>query len=134
MGKASDLERRLRERPLGPGELWPLRPELRVRSDTPAIEVDGTTSVKSVLDRLNAEQRDGVVLRGTDGGTLAVVLSAGRYAELAGCEVESEDRFRAFEGKIEPDPEALKELMIEPVDPTAEWTFGSRIWRKPGQP
>ncbi len=127
---ASELVRQLDNLP--PQPRGPVRPEVRVRSDAPSLEVDDTTSVESVLSQLDRE-KGGVVLRDQTGEAKAVVVPADRYAELAGCEITSEQHFRATEGEIKPDPEALKELMIEQVDPAAEWSFASRIWRDPNQ-
>jgi hypothetical protein len=133
MGKASEFDRQMEGRFLQPGELWPVRPEVRVRADTPTIEVANATPVGTVLDRLGQDGH-GVVLRDSDSTPQAVVLTPERYAELAGCEIESEDLFQATLGDtIEPDTHALEELMIEQVDPAAEWKAGSRIWREPGR-
>lgn len=132
MGKASDFDRQMEGRFLRPGERWPVRPDIRVRPDAPSLKSNGTTQLAAVFDRLEHAGR-GIVLRDSTDKAIAVVLPADRYAELASCEIESEDRFRAAEGRIEPDPEALEELMIEQVDPAVEWKLGSRIWREPDQ-
>lgn len=129
MGKASDFDRRMEERFLQPGGLRPVRPDVRVRADAPSIEGDNATALGAVLERLHGDA--GVVVRDHSGTPKAVVLSPERYAVLASCEVESEERFHAtLERTIEPDPAALKELMIEQVDPATEWKVGSRIQRE----
>lgn len=126
MGKGSDFERRIRERPLTREDVT-VRPELRVRQDAPSVEVDDTTPVQSVLDHLDKGQQ-GVVLRGKDHDAAAVMLTPERYAELAGCEVVSEGRYTAgLDGTIRPSEAVLGELMIEQLDPNARWT-ASRIW------
>lgn len=127
MSKATELAQYFQEHPLEPGEGQPMRPGLQVRSDTPSLKINDTLTVDGAIDHIGGEQ-PGIVLRDANGKAAAVLLSPERYAELAGCEVESECRFRAVEGRIEPDPQVLTELMIEQVDPQNEWKYGSRIW------
>jgi hypothetical protein len=129
MGKASEFDASMEGRRQEPGEVYPARPEVHVRDDAPAIDITNETSIEGAVSELGS--KTSVVLR-SEGQAMAVLLSAERYAELAGCAIESEDRFKAtLHGTIEPDPDALRELMIEQVDPAAEWKFGSRILQDP---
>jgi len=111
----------------------PARPAVRIRDDAPSLAVDEATSAEAALHRLDDEP-NGLVLRGEAGEAKAVVLSPERYAELAGYEVHSDNgsHFVATERGIVPEPSVLRALMIEQVDPTAEWSLVTRIDR-PGR-
>lgn len=132
--ECAEWERMWRENPPLPLSAdLPLRPELRIRDDAPSLAVDEATSAEAALHRLDDEP-NGVVLRGEAGEAKAIVLTPERYAELAGYEVQSDggSHFVATERGIVPQPSVLRALMIEQVDPTAEWNLAARIGR-PGR-
>ena len=117
---------------------------MRVRDDAPSIEVTAATPAAHVLDHLGAEV-DSAVVRDESGAATAVVLTPERYAELATREVyDNRDEWLAktrtdsMEPIMKPPETMLRSLMIEPVDPGAEWKISARPWpdhsKAAGQP
>jgi hypothetical protein len=133
-GKASRLVERIREQgPLQPGERYPERPKLRLRADTPTVEISDITQAREILEGLAAGA--GIVaLRDAETRmTTAVVVPVEQYVQLAGAAIEGDDRFEATpEHTITPTPDALATSYIEQVDREVQWKRGSRVW--PEQP
>lgn len=128
---ASEIDAKAEAYWLEHGDERPKRPAVRVRDDAPSIEVSATTPAVRVLDGLGVEL-GGAVVRDENGEAKAVVLTPERYAELATCEVydsKNEWLAKARADRMEPDmkpPDSmLRGLMIEPVDPSVEWRFGT---------
>jgi hypothetical protein len=120
-GKASRLAGRIRERgPLGPGELWPERPQLRLRADMPLVEVSESTRVQDILGHLEGEATRRVLLGSPEVGATAVVVSVDRYIELVGAELEASHQSKIqLDGRIEPTGLAASD--VEQVDSQATW-------------
>lgn len=99
-------------------------PELRLRSDAPAIEVDDRTPVVEALSRLVGE-RDGLLaLRTESDAPRAVVLSVDRYLQLAGQELNSASTpkvTRPLDGRLAPQEAAFTRAQVEQADPNAIW-------------
>lgn len=141
--RASELTAHLLAHPIERGEI-PERPAVRVRDDTPSVEVTPATPAGEVLGRLDGET-DGAVVKDEGGNPKAVVLTPERYAELAMREAyDSKNEWLAktrtdrMEPEMKPSETMLRALMIEPVDPNAEWKIDARPWpdqsRAAGQP
>lgn len=98
-----------------------LLPELRLRTDTPTIEVDETTPVIQALARLGEEETGAVAIRERNGEPQAVVLSVERYLQLAGKEINSAAKVGTLEGSLVPTATAFERAHVEQVDPNASW-------------
>lgn len=98
-----------------------LLPELRLRSDTPAIEIDGTTQVVGALTSLGAEPSGTLALRESSGEPRALVISVERYLQLAGQEVRNAQRVSTTDGRLVPEEAAFTRTHVEQVDSRDSW-------------
>lgn len=125
MGKATELDDYHSQHPLTPEQIEARHtkiPELRLRTDVPAIEVDENTRARDVLERLRSENIGGVALRDPNGAATAMVVSAERYLELVGTSLANDRRKEgATDGRIIPTEAAFEESYVEQVDPQAAW-------------
>lgn len=122
------MSRRLAERPLQPGERWPVRPEVRLRADIPSIEASEATGA-GLLDHLAQDEMGMIALRDAASEVKAVVVPVERYLEMASATIEGDNHFEAtLEGRVAPRASSLADLQIEQVDPAVAWEFGSRRW------
>lgn len=151
MGKATEYDNRRRERQaerdaaIARGEYPPgyhPRPELRLRADTPTIEVHEGTSGQEVLAHITPREY-GVALRDPDGTVKAMVVPLDRYIELASGTIAGDhhveiDRVRASPDgdrpRIQARPTSLEALHVEQIDPQAEWWPGSHPSQHLGNP
>jgi hypothetical protein len=129
-GKATELLDDLMSHPLSPEEVarrQPHIPELRLRDDTPAVEIAETTRVQDVLGRL--EDTDSLALRNSAAEPLAVVISVERYLELVGKELARDPwhKVGTLDGRVVPRDEDLAAGHVEQVDPTAPWQPRGRL-------
>jgi hypothetical protein len=99
-----------------------LLPELRLRADTPAVEVDSATPVTEALSGLGAET-DTLAIREQHGEPQAIVLSVERYLELAGKEIHSAPKIGTLDGRIMPQEATFSRAHVEQVNPNENW-FG----------
>jgi hypothetical protein len=97
-----------------------LLPELRLRTDTPAIEIDEATSVVQALTHLREEETDTVAIREPNGEPRAIILSVDRYLELAGEEINSAPK-TPRDGRLVPTNAAFERTHVDQVDPHARW-------------
>lgn len=99
------------------------RPELRVRSDAPSIEINETTPAAETIARLEARHTDTLALREPGGEAKAVVLSIERYLELIGTELATDpfNKVATLDGRITPSDTAVAAAYVEQVDPTDTW-------------
>jgi hypothetical protein len=126
-GKATEFDDAMEGRTLKPGELWPERPQLRLRPDVPSVEVSEHTRVQDVLGRLKNGDVGSLALRDPSGNVTAMVVPVEQYVELAGAAIEGDDQFEVtLERSIVASPTALAALHIEQVDQQARWDAGSR--------
>ena len=126
-GKATEFDDAMEGRALKPGELWPERPRLRLRSDVPSVEVSEHTRIHDVLGRLKNKDLSSIALRDQSGAVTAMIVPVEKYVELAGAAIEGDDQFEAtLESSIVPSPTALAALHIEQIDEQAKWDAGSR--------
>lgn len=128
--KASEVVENLMSRPLPPEEVarrYPKAPKLRLRADTPAIEIDGTTSAKAVVDQLQSDRLDTVAVREIGAEAVAVLLPVERYLELVGNELSRRhhDLVVGPHGHFQPQDSELAVLHVEQVDPNERWPQGS---------
>jgi hypothetical protein len=124
-GKATEFDDAMARRTLTPEEWearYPKPPELRLRSDTPSVEVDQTTRVQEVLVRLANEDGDSVAVRNADGGVTAMMVPVERYLELVATELANNHQGEAtLDGRIVPTEAAFAASYVEQVDPNATW-------------
>jgi hypothetical protein len=124
MGEASKLDDFLR-RPLSEEEeamYRPKPPQLRLRTDVPAVEVDGSNRARIVRE-LEQDQTKSLALRDTHGTISAMVISVERYLELVRADLSlAESKQTVFPGgRIGPTDATLAEAHVEQVDPNATW-------------
>lgn len=120
--KASEALRHLRESAATRApEEKPRRPQMRLRRDMPAIEIDETTPVAEAVAELQAEHVGTLALRAPDGEARAVVLSVERYLEFVNKELERNAPGVTTNGRIMLTDAGLKPLHVEQVDPTEPW-------------
>ena len=98
-----------------------LLPELRLRADAPAIEIDDATPVAQALAYLGIDETGMLALRGISGEPKAIVLSAKRYLELAGKEINSSRRATTLDGRLAPVEAAFDRAHVEQVNPSESW-------------
>ena len=125
MGKASELDDYLDKRTLTSDEIaerHPKVPELRLRADVPAVEIDETTPASSVIAHLRDENVGTVALREPDTSAAVIVISIERYLDLVGKELAS-DPFNKEVGLngIAPTEAALAASHVEQVNPSDTW-------------
>jgi len=127
-GKATEMSRKNAEHPLQPGERWPVRPDVRLRTDIPSVEARRTTGA-DLLEQLAQGETPVIALRDGAAEIKAVVVPVERYLEMASATVEGDDHFEAtLEGHVAPRASSLADLQIEQVDPSIAWEYGSRRW------
>lgn len=132
--KASEVVDDLMQRPLTPEEIakrYPKVEDLRLRADAPVVEIDDTTPVKGVIDRLAGEDAGIVAVReaGVD-SAVAVVLPIERYLELAGKELAGfSSKVATLDGRLVPVEEAFATSHVEQADPDATWAHDTNTVR-----
>lgn len=131
MGKASELDDFLEGRSLTPEEVTarhPKVPELRLRADVPAVEIDGATTASNVLAHMRSENVGTIALHEPSVNVTAVVMPVERYLELVGTELAN-DPFHKEAGPrgIAPTEAALAAVHVEQVDPSDTWARGGII-------
>jgi len=123
--KASKVVDRLMSRKLSPREIaerYPQAPELRLRADAPAVEIDETTPVVDVLERLGNSDIGALALRPRGADPTAVVVPIERYLELVGKELlHSRGKVVGASNDFRPPDAALETVSVELVDPAAVW-------------
>jgi hypothetical protein len=102
-------------------ERKPRRPQMQLRRDMPAVEIDETTPAAEAVAGLQAEHVGTLALRTPDGDAKAVVLSVERYLELVNRELERNAPGVLSNGRIMLTDAGLKPLHVEQVDPTEPW-------------
>lgn len=132
MGKANELGDDLLSHPLTPEERaakYPKVPELRLRADAPAAEVDENTRVQEVVKRLQSEAAPIIALRDMATGATAVVMPVERYLQLVGTELVNDplNQVGGLEGHIAPTDAALRASHIEQVNPSETWKPSGKI-------
>lgn len=129
--QAGQLVEDLMNSPSSPEETarrYPRAPKLRLRADTPAVDIDETTSATSVVKQLQGERLDTAVIRETGAQAVAVLLPVERYLELVGNELarRHHDLIVGPHGDFRPQDSALAELHVEQIDPNEKWPQGKR--------
>jgi hypothetical protein len=102
-------------------ERHPKVPELRLRADTPALEVTDATPVSDALEELRSQGLGTIALRSPDAEPTAVVLSVERYLELAGKELLNGVDMVARDGIMVPSESAFAISHVEQVNPNDTW-------------
>jgi hypothetical protein len=99
-------------------------PELRLRADTPTVDVDETTRVQGVLARLHGEDTRSLALRDRGAAISAVVIPVERYLELVGIQLAKDPSIQrdTSTGSIAPTGTALAASHVEQVHPRDTWT------------
>jgi hypothetical protein len=125
MGKASELDDQLEQNPLSAEDearFRPHRPELRLRSDAPSLDVDGHIGTQLARE-LSRSGVHGLTLRDPQGDVRAVAIPVERYLELVGADISAdENKQTAFlDGRIGPPDEILRTAHVEQVDPRDTW-------------
>jgi hypothetical protein len=151
MGKGTDYERGRQERrearqaAIARGEFPPNyhpRPELRLRADTPTVDIDERTSAQELLSHITPREY-GVALRNSDGTVKAMVVPLDRYIELASGTVAGDHHVgvdfdtpvpSGTRPRLRAQPASLEALHVEQVDPQAEWWPGSHPRQHLGNP
>jgi hypothetical protein len=118
MGKGSEIERRFQERmdAIANGERahpHPGRPEVRLRADTPAIDVTDETLVRELRDHGTGEVK-------------AMLVPVERYVEMASATMEGDAHFEWTGRELVPQRAALDALHIEQSNSQAPWPASSR--------
>jgi hypothetical protein len=131
MGKATELDDYQDRHPLTPEKVaarYPKVPELRLRADVPAVEIDEATTASNVLAHMRSENVGTIALHEPIVNVTAVVMPVERYLELVGSELAN-DPFHKEAGPrgIAPTEAALAAVHVEQVDPSDTWTRGSII-------
>jgi hypothetical protein len=128
MGKASELDDFLERRRLTPEEearRHGLRPELRLRADAPAIELEQATPVDDALAELRSKDLGALALRKPTGEIAAMLVTAERYLELVGTELaRGSDMEVTIHGRFAPVESAFNKAYVEQVDPHEPWIEG----------
>jgi hypothetical protein len=99
----------------------PKVPELRLRPDTPAIEISAT-SIADIVGRLRNEQLDILAIRDAQTDAVAVVLPIEQYLALAGKEIarRHNDWIISAGGRM-PLESTLTDAHIEQINPSETW-------------
>jgi hypothetical protein len=123
---ASEVLERLRNRELSPRQLarmYPRVPDLRLRADTPTLDVTEATAVGDALKELQAQGIGTMALREQGAGPTAVVLSVERYLELVGTQLIRDEysKIMRVDHVVVPTDEAFAALHVEPVNPNDTW-------------
>jgi len=125
MGKASELDDYFARHSLTPEQMEarrPATPELRLRSDVRAVDINDSTLLCDAVEPLGHEDISGVALRDSNGTVTAVVVPTARYLELVATSIEHDPRREATtDGHIMPSEQAFAELHVQQVDPQASW-------------
>jgi hypothetical protein len=98
-----------------------LLPELRLRANTPTVDINETTSVGAALTRLEGEQGGTLALREPSGEPKAIVLSVERYLQLVSKEINSAPKVGALDGRVMPTDDAFANAHVEQVNPAESW-------------
>jgi hypothetical protein len=98
-----------------------LLPELRLRADTPTIEIDETTPVVQALARLGMEATETLALREPSGEPTAIVLSVERYLQLASQEIARARLVGGTDGRTAPEEDAFSRTHVEQINPNDTW-------------
>jgi hypothetical protein len=131
MGKGSEIERRFQERmdAIANGERahpHPGRPEVRLRADTPAIDVTDETLVREAVGKISSGDY-GVALRDHGTGEVkAMLVPVERYVEMASATMEGDAHFEWTGRELVPQRAALDALHIEQSNSQAPWPASSR--------
>lgn len=116
-GNASEIVDRITQRTPREEKL----PEVRLRADTPTLEVNEDTRIRGTLDQLQAGEVGAVALSEPGSKPSAVVIPIERYLELVTRELVAGRGTIASQGRIIPEDSTLAAVHIEPVDPNADW-------------
>lgn len=124
--KASKTLEELTSDALTPEEMperGPKVPKLRLRPDTPAIEMSAATSIAGTVSRLQDEQLDILAIRDAHTDAVAVVLPIEQYLALAGKEIarRHDDWIFPTAGRRVPLESILANAHIEQIDPSETW-------------
>jgi hypothetical protein len=124
--KAGDVLRHLMSRELSPrqqAQRHPRVPALRLRADTPTLDVTETTAVGDALKELQAQGVGTMALREQGTESTAVVLSVERYLELVGKELirNEYNKEMRIDHVVVPTEEAFAASHVEPVNPDDTW-------------
>ena len=98
-----------------------LLPELKLRNDAPAIEIDEATPVIQALARLDSEATGALTISESHGRPRAVVLSVDRYLQLASQEINSSSRAATADSRLMPMESAFERAHVEQVDQSENW-------------
>jgi len=123
-GKATALEEVLAQRRLTPEEIAERsghRPEVRLRTDVPAVEVGMMTRAREVVSRLQGDDISTLALRMPNGEVSAMVVPVERYLELASLELKAGPKEGTLDGRIVPRGDRLEAAGVEQVDSSATW-------------
>ena len=135
-GKATEFDEAMAGRTLTQEEMdeWRggKRPELRLRSDAPSVEVDEATHAQEAIDKLRDGDISGLALRNSEGVVAAMMVPVERYLELVSAELASDpfNKEAHLDGRITPTEAAFAASSVEQVDPHATWVYTGG--RKPG--
>jgi hypothetical protein len=103
-------------------ERYGKRPELRLRTDAPAVTVTDSTPAREVLAGIEAEESGALIVQSPDGAPAAVVVSIDRYLGLVGTELaRSSPKIATLDGNIVPREEYFHAAHVEQVDPSQRW-------------
>ncbi len=123
-GKATAFDEAMAQRRLTPQEIAERRghrPEVRLRTDVPAMEVGVVTRAREVVNRLQGDDISTLALRSPNGEVAAMVIPVDRYLELASLELKAGPKEATLDGRVMPRPDKLEAAGVEQIDPHATW-------------
>ncbi|HST54333.1 MAG TPA: hypothetical protein VLJ42_00360 [Solirubrobacteraceae bacterium] len=124
--EASETVKDLMSRAVSPEEMarrHPKLPELRLRSDTPTVEIDDTTPIKDSVNRLKSKDVDAIGIREAGSDVAAVILPVERYLELAAKELAGKtfDWVGTLDRHLVPHDDAFAASHVEQIDRNETW-------------
>lgn len=126
VSKASQLREDLMAHPLASEAIakkYPKVPELRLRADTPVVEIDDATLATDVIEELQRKDTGVVAVRKPGEAAMAIVLPVERYLELAGSELASHsEQVGTLDGRLMPADSAFAASSVEQVNQGDTWT------------
>lgn len=124
MGKGTEVDRITGEKESS----RPRRPLLKLRPDTPAVELNESTRVADIIAPLSPREF-GVALRDPSGEVQAMVVPIERYIEMASATIEGDKHFdldpTRFPPQNKPSPDYLAALHVEQINPDEYWQPGT---------
>jgi hypothetical protein len=124
--KAEQLADDLLAHPREPGEHLAARrrlvPELRLRADTPTVDLSESTSAANIALHLHGADAGPLALRERTADVTAVVVPLARYLELVEVQLAYDPATQPvadLAGHIGPSEAAFAASRVERVDPTA---------------